>query len=178
MRMKYKKILIVTMSAVCFVISNAGKAQTPISIFVHGLTVIPVDNSSQNRYSAGLGAEAGIQYGKKSTFVTGTVGYTNFFAKTLTVAGVTNLGSLTYIPIRAGVRQNLAALFYIHGDAGIGFLSYKDTSFTDSRFSFDAGAGIHFSDFEVELAGDAFKEIKPDGWSSWFGIKAGWRIQF
>ncbi len=166
-------------TGICLIISilfsQSIKAQNNLYLIVHGMAGVPMDKSSKNRYSAGAGGETGIQYGKKNTFVAGTVGYASFFSKTATDE-IPDYGNLSYIPVRLGIRHNLAELFYIHGDAGVGFVKNKDLENSDQRFSFDVGAGVRLSSFEVELVVDAFKEIDPDGWSSWIGLKAGWRI--
>lgn len=151
----------------------SAKAQN-VFVYAHALGGLPMDKSSKNRYSAGLGAEAGLQYALNNTLVGGSVGYTNFFQKNDTLV----TGDLSYIPVRVGIRQNLAELFYIHGDAGIGFVKNKGSDNADTRFAFDVGGGVRFNALELELNVDAFKEIKPNGWSSWIGIRAGYRIGF
>ena len=172
---KTKTVTISLMMISAGLLNNKANAQSDIHVFVHGLFELSVDKSTMKRYSSGLGAEAGIQYGRTNTFITGTMGYTDFFHKGDSLA---ELGDLSYIPIRLGIRQNLGRLLYVHGDAGVGFIKNTKVDNSDNRFSFDAGAGVNVNDFEVELAVDSFKELNPDGWSFWVGVKAGWRIDF
>jgi Outer membrane protein beta-barrel domain len=159
------------------IISVKAKAQAPhIALYVHALYATAIDNSSQKLYNGGAGAEAGILAGPKNTMFAGSVGYSRFFAE-----NVNEFGDETYIPVKVGVRQYLPVpvhFLFVQGDAGIGFVSSKNPGNDGSRFAFDFGAGLKFTAFEAALVWDNFHEVHPEGWSSWFTIKAGINLGF
>ncbi len=153
-------------------IFNELKAQkTPTIFFIHGLFSTPIDKSSRSRFSSGIGAEGGVGFGLKSTVFVGSVGYTSFHSKSAysNILGTNE----SYIPVKVGIRQYLP-LNKIFGDAnlGVGFVNNNIDS-SKSRFAFDVGGGVKFGGFEAGLNVDAFKEVKPNGWSSWIVLKAG-----
>ncbi len=162
--------------------SASVQAQQNVFIFVHGKYLGALDESSKNRYSSGVGGDVGAAIGNGSTYFTGTVGYTHFSAKTSTIYSAA--GDLSYIPIKIGVRQNLPFLMnivYLHADGGLGFVSNQNSvpgldSLSKSRLAFDIGAGVKLGNADLGLVWDNFKEVKPGGWSSWLGVKLGWRF--
>jgi hypothetical protein len=156
---------------------NSGAQLPHISLYVHALYASALDNSSQNLYNNGFGGVAGLTFGTKATRFVGSIGYTSFTAdkdKNL-------LGNETYIPVKAGIRQNLPlvlSFLYLQGDMGVGFVGNKGNTNSDTRFAFDIGAGAKFGAFETALVWDTFKEKQPPGWSSWLTIQAGFNIGF
>lgn len=172
MKSKLKQAALIISFLVFANTMHEASAQSNLHLFVHGFGMLPMEKSSNTRYSTLAGAEAGVQLGRENTFFTGTVGYGSLFGKD-------DFANSSYIPVRLGIRQSLpftGNMVYVHTDAGLGFIDDNNLENSDPRFSFDVGAGINLKGFEVELAVDAFKEPDPYGWSSWFGIKAGWRF--
>lgn len=155
--------------------SSVLKAQLPhLSLYVHGLYAAALNTHSADRYSGGLGANAGLTLGSKNTRAVFSLGYTDFFAKH---GSPDHAGDETYIPAKIGVRQYLPMTLhtiFIQGDLGAGFIGYKNTSETKSRFAADIGAGAHFGAFEAAVTIDAFKQ--PDYWSSWVNFQLGFNI--
>ncbi len=171
-----KPVLITVALIFCIsIISITANAQH-IGLYVHALYATPIDKSSQKLYNGGAGAEAGILAGKKNTLFAGSVGYSRFFAD-----NVNEFGDETYIPVKVGVRQYLPVpvhFIFVQGDAGIGFVNSKNAGNDGSRFAGDLGAGVKFTAFEAALVWDNFHEVHPEGWSSWFTIKAGINLGF
>ena len=158
------------------VFSNKIFAQLPHGgLYVHALYASPLDKSSKKFYNGGAGAAAGILAGKKTTRFNASVGYLYLLAdKSENVSG-----SQVYIPFKAGIRQYLPLTLhtlFIQGNAGVGFVSYKNNANNDSRFAFDFGAGIKLTTFEAALLWENFKEKNPSGYSSWLTIQAGFNI--
>src|ERR1044072_751039 len=125
--------------------SSSLKAQLPhLSLYVHGLYAAALNTHSADRYSGGLGANAGLTLGSKNTRAVFSLGYTNFFAKHSSPDHA--LGDETYIPAKIGMRQYLPLTLrtiFLQGDLGVGFIGYKNTDNTKSRFAADIGAGAH-----------------------------------
>jgi hypothetical protein len=145
-------------------------------VFGHALYAEPVDKNFKNNYNAGLGVEAGGGIGWNKTFLMGTIGYTNFFHKNVTVnnqGGPYASGNdLHFIPVKAGVRQYIVMkTIYLHGDIGLGNIADKTSN--DSRFSGDIGAGVKFAHFEIQVDYDGFTRKDPSGYASWLALKAG-----
>ena len=104
-------------------------------------------------YKGGLGAEAkgGIGFGK--TYVMASLGYAAF----ATQPG-DNSGTLTYAPIKAGIKQYLLAKrLFINGDVGVAKIKDKTMSAAESRFTADIGAGIRLLGIEAGMYYDTFK---------------------
>ena len=169
------KILITLITAAIFS-AYKSEAQLPhLSLYVHGLYAAALNTHSADRYNGGLGANAGITLGSKNSRGVFSLGYTNFFAKHDSPDHA--LGDETYIPAKIGLRQYLPLTFhtiFLQADAGIGFIGYKNTSDTKSRFAGDIGAGAHFGAFEAVVSFDAFKQ--PNYWSSWANLQLGFNI--
>lgn len=159
------------------IISIKASAQIPhIGIYAHVLYASPLDESSQNLYKYGGGGVGGILLGKKTTRFNASIGYVHFFSE-----HINPLGDKTYIPLKAGIRQYLPLtlhFLYVQGDAGIGFVSNKESSDNSSRFAYDFGAGVKFAGFEAALIWDNFHEKQPSGSSSWLTIQAGFNFGF
>ena len=176
-----------TMTAACMLagvlFSQQTSAQSEFphaSLYAHALYASALDKSSQHLYNNGFGGVAGVTYGKNNTYFVGSVGYTSIpSALGPTDPDPNNYGDETYIPVKVGIRQHLPVILsflFIQGDAGVGFISYKSNTTNDTRFAFDLGAGAQFGPFEVALVWDSFTEKKPEGWSSWLTIQAGFTI--
>jgi hypothetical protein len=151
------------------IIYTGAQAQKVFFLFAHGQYASPVRKSFNDNYGFGLGGEAGAGIGAGKTFFTGTVGYSIFDARS-----GREVGNLTMIPIKFGVRHYMlpAKLIYIHADAGMANLKVKGGE-SFSRFTADVGGGVKLGPFELGIAYDGFVD---DGFNSWVGFKAGWRI--
>ena len=152
---------------------SGTQAQKLFFVFAHGQYATPVQTSFKNDYNFGLGAEAGVGIGfGTKTFLTGTVGYTVFDAKSDEVKNI------TYVPMKVGLRRYFlpANLIFIHADAGVGHIKDKTTNSSYSRFTADVGAGVKLGPFEVGVAYDGFSRDGSSGYASWLAFKAGWRF--
>jgi hypothetical protein len=171
-----KSKIVVLIISLAFLASSKTEAQLPhLSLYVHGLYAAALNTHSADRYKGGLGANAGLTLGSKNSRAVFSLGYTNFFAKHDSPDHA--LGDETYIPAKIGLRQYLPLTLhtvFIQGDAGVGFISYKNASESKSRFAADIGAGAHFGAFEAAVSFDAFKQ--PDYWSSWVNLQIGFNI--
>jgi hypothetical protein len=156
--------------------SNEVNAQHVGFVFGHALYAGPIDKNFSNNYNSGLGVEGGGGMGWNKTFIVGTIGYSNFFHKSISetdsVAPYASGSDLHFIPLKVGLRQYIfLKTVYLHGDVGIANLKSKSAS--ASRFSGDVGAGVKFLHFEVQIDYDGFTRSEPTGYASWFSLKAG-----
>lgn len=170
--MKYgiRSLIVIAILMIAGLYSNV-QAQKIFFAFAHGQYASPVQNSFRSAYNYGAGAEggAGIKVDKK-TFVTGTIGYMIFNSPSK------DIGNITYIPMKVGVRKYFLPtnLLFVHADAGIGKINDKTDNSSSTRFSADMGGGIKLGLFEMGVAFDGF--VRDGGFASWFGFKAGWRF--
>ena len=169
------KIIIAFITAAIFS-SYKSEAQLPhLSLYVHGLYASALNNNAQDYYKFGLGANAGLTLGSKNTRGVVSLGYTNFFAKHDSPLHAS--GDETYIPVKIGLRQYLPLTlhtFFLQGDLGAGFTSYKSDANTNKGFAADFGVGAHFSALEAAVMYDGFHQ--PYGWSSWLTFQLGFNI--
>lgn len=176
-----QKITLGLMVFAILVFNSITSAQKNVFVFVHGNYLGALDESSKNTYSNGLGGEVGGAIGNGKTYFTGTIGYTQFSAKDGNRFGYENQ---SFVPVKIGIRQNLPFLLnmiYLHADGGLGFVNNKASipavdSLSKSRLAFDIGAGVKLGNIDLGIVWDSFKEIKPGGWSSWLGVKFGYRF--
>ncbi len=169
------KIIIAFITAAIFS-SYKSEAQLPhLSLYVHGLYASTANNNSIDRYKFGLGANAGLTLGSKNTRAVFSLGYTNLFTKHDSPEHAS--GDETYIPVKIGLRQYLPLTlhtFFLQGDLGAGFTSYKNSDNTYKGFAADIGVGAHFSALEAAIMYDGFHQ--PYGWSSWITFQLGFNI--
>ena len=120
-----------------------------------------------------MGVEGGAGIGTGRTFLIATVGYTSFRS----VSG-NSFGNTSYIPLKAGIRHYLIVgkILFIHADGGAGII--KNNIVNSSRFSGDIGLGVKLGPVEVLADYDGFTRSSSEnsGYSSWIGIKAGFRF--
>lgn len=174
-----KTLSIITTLIFCLsIISIHTKAQSPhAGIFIHGLYASPVDKSSTKFYNGGGGGEAGVLIGRKNTMLVGTIGYSRFFADN----DENIYGDQTYIPLKAGIRQYIPLtlhFLFVQGDLGIGFINNEEPGNDGTRFAADIGFGAKLGMFEAAIMWDNFHEVQPEGWASWFTVKAGINLGF
>jgi hypothetical protein len=171
--MKYGKRSLMVMAMMLIAGLYSGvQAQKLFFAFAHGQYASPVQNSFKNDYNYGVGAEGGVGIGfGAKTFLTGTVGYTVFNSPSKEV------GNITYVPMKVGLRRYLLPgnLLFVHADAGIGKIKDKTDNSSYSRFSADIGAGAKLGPFEIGVAYDGFAR-KDEGYATWLAFKAGWRF--
>jgi len=152
-------------------------AQLPhFNIYAHALYAAPLDNSSEALYKYGGGGVGGILIGRHTTRLNATLGYIHFFSE-----HENDLGDETYVPLKVGIRQYIPLtlhFLYVQANAGVGFVSNKNSDNNKSPFAYDFGAGVKFSLFEAALIWDNFHESDPSGTSSWLTIQAGINLGF
>ncbi|MBS1596849.1 MAG: hypothetical protein JST75_01385 [Bacteroidetes bacterium] len=148
-------------------------AQKLFFLFAHGQYALPADSYFKHNYNYGLGVEGGAGIGTSRTFLVATVGYTSFKS----VSG-NSFGNTSYVPIKGGIRHYLLVgkILFIQVDGGVGMI--KNNFVNSSRFSGDAGLGVKLGPFEVIADYDGFTRgsAENSGYSSWIGIKAGFRF--
>jgi hypothetical protein len=156
-----------------FFSSNKLQAQKLFFLFAHGQYALPIDSYFKHNYNYGLGVEGGAGIGTGRTFFVGTVGYTSFTS----VSG-NGYGNSSYVPIKGGIRHYLLVgkILFIHADGGVAFI--KNNIVNSSRFSGDIGVGVKLGPIEVLADYDGFTRSSAEnsGYSSWIGIKAGFRF--
>ena len=151
---------------------NRAAAQKLFFIFAHGQYASPVQTSFKNDYNFGVGADAGVGIGPGKTKVVATVGYTVFNAKSKEV------GNITYVPMKIGVRRYFfpANILFINADAGVAHIKDKTTDTDYSRFTADIGAGAKLGPMDLGIAYEGFSRGSSAGFASWIAFKVGWRF--
>jgi len=164
--------LVIALLLVTAVTSNL-QAQKLFFLFGHGLYAAPVDSYFKHNYNYGWGVEGGAGIGTGRTFLVGTIGYTSFS----NVSG-NSIGTTSYVPLKGGIRHYLLVgkILFIHADAGVGIIKNNITN--GSRFSGDVGVGVKLGPVEVLADYDGYSRSSAEtsGYSSWIGIKAGFRF--
>ena len=172
--MKKNLCLFFLLSILAFLFSsNKLQAQKLFFLFAHGQYALPTDSYFKHNYNYGLGVEGGAGIGTGRTFFVGTVGYTSFTS----VSG-NDFGNSSFVPIKGGIRHYLLVgkILFIHADGGVAFI--KNNIVNSSRFSGDIGVGVKLGPIEVLADYDGFTRSSAEnsGYSSWIGIKAGFRF--
>jgi len=174
--MRFNLLPAVLVLLMCMLFQKANAQLPHASIYAHAVYATPLDKSSQDLYTVGGGGVGGILVGSKSTKFNGSIGYIHFFKE-----HENPLGDETYIPVKVGIRQYIPLtlhFLYVQGNAGLGFVSYKEQGSNYSPFAFDFGAGVKFGGFEGSLIWENFHEKDPEGFSSWLTVRAGFNIGF
>lgn len=150
---------------------NNAKAQRLVFLFGHGVYSIPAGSSFKDAYKFGLGGEVGVGVGLLGkTFITGTIGYTDFVHSSSSEAG-----NLQYTPVKAGIRHYLLGrLLFIHGDLGPGFYKQSKIDYKATKLTGDIGVGVKLAGLEVCADYDGIFGSKPSG--SWVALKAGFNF--
>jgi len=170
-----KNICVTFFFTILMVICSFGRlhAQKVFFLFAHGQYALPADSYFKHNYNYGLGVEGGAGIGTGRTFLVGTVGYTSF-----TSSSGNSYGNASYVPLKAGIRHYLfvGKILFIHADGGVAFI--KNNVVNSSRFSGDVGLGVKLGPVEVLADYDGFTRSSAEntGYSSWIGIKAGFRF--
>lgn len=157
----------------CICFTNRVHAQKVFFLFGHGVYALPADSYFKHNYNYGLGVEGGAAIGTGRTFLVGTVGYSSFSS----VSG-NSYGNASFVPLKGGIRHYLLVgkILFLHADGGVAFI--KNNLVNSSRFSGDVGVGVKLGPIEVLADYDGFTRSSSEnsGYSSWFGIKAGFRF--
>lgn len=123
---KVTKLLAVAFTATTLFLTSNVKAQTtPVNALRLGIGVeggIPT-GSINNFSNFELGGTARLQYGLSNNLaLTLTSGYYNFFAKSITINGVTSTPSgQGLVPVKLGIKAFFAQNLYFGAEAGAGF---------------------------------------------------------
>jgi hypothetical protein len=171
--MKYRIRSLMVMAALLLAGQfNRAQAQKLFFVFAHGQYATPVQSSFKNAYNYGLGAEAGVGVGPGKTKLVGTVGYTVFNAN------ASEVGNLTYIPMKIGIRRYFfpANILFINADAGVANIKDKTTDDSYSRFTADIGAGAKLGPLDVGVAYEGFSRKSTSSFATWLAFKLGWRF--
>jgi hypothetical protein len=145
-----KKILLIIVFAVSFCAANAQKNPGVVQ-FGAGINLgLPVGNFADIS-SVGIGVEVQGEYPFSNTASgIASVGYTNFFGKTVDIPGY---GSVKYdnvglIPILLGVRVYPSPLFFIGGKIGYGVFTGGGSS---GGFDYNPQIGYNGPTVQVAL---------------------------
>lgn len=166
-----KKLVVTAAMAAITCGFNQLHAQRLVFLFAHGVYSAPAGSSFKDNYKGGGGAEAGVGVGLLGkTFITGTVGFTDFLH-----SSSNNNGNLTYVPIKAGIRHYLfARILYLHGDIGAGLFKENKIDHSATKVVGDLGVGLKLAAFEFQADYDGILGTNPSG--SWFALKAGFNF--
>jgi hypothetical protein len=139
---------------------------------------------SQSSFSIGPQIGFGSNLGNSKLGIGGSLDYTNKFSENVGIrasAGYThfqhkivNESHISFIPVRAGLQGFIGNVFFVYGEAGIGF--YK-TGFSDgSKFSYAFGMGYnaHFGLNKQYVEVSAFYNSIPLGANTlyrWFNLR-------
>lgn len=167
----FPKIITILLFAFTLFSGTTLHAQRLVFLFAHGVYSAPAGSSFKDNYKGGGGAEAGVGVGLLGkTFITGTVGFTDFLH-----SSSNDNGNLTYIPIKAGIRHYLfARILYVHGDISAGLFKQNKIDYSTSKVTGDLGVGVKLAAFEFQADYDGILGTNPSG--SWFSLKAGFNF--
>ncbi|MGF7232109.1 hypothetical protein [Arachidicoccus sp.] len=173
-KMLYTKRAIMAICILSFCCQfNFANAQKLFFVFAHAAYEQPYNHGLMSQYKFGLGGEAGA--GVKllgKTYATGTVGYSNFFDKN------GGPGTLTYVPVRFGLRQNFLPLNILYLHADVGTAGVKNNSTSGSRFTGSFGGGVKLGPLDAQIDYELIgkKNTDPAGSNGWVAFKLGWRF--
>lgn len=120
----------------------------------------------RNTHNYGLGAEAFAGVGLGKTFLVGTIGISSFHST------VNEVGNITYIPMKLGVRQFLfGRTLFVNADLGSGKVKVNGNS--DKRFLVGFGAGARFLGVEAQVYFDGWKNQNSTAFSNSMLFKVG-----
>ena len=173
-----RSICLIVIFACCL---NISKAQSVSFAYANGTYSKPVDGTSIEKYSYGLGVDGGVGIGANSTFFVASAGYSSFIAKSSN--SKTPSYNMDYVPIKVGVRQYLPGdVFFLNANAGMGIITNKSQNpqiLSSALPTADFGAGIRISsNFEISGNYDVMKEPVANGFRGWLVLKAGWIFDF
>ncbi|HEX6915404.1 MAG TPA: hypothetical protein VF145_09190 [Chitinophagaceae bacterium] len=162
------KPAILLLAIVMLVSSSSVRAQRLFFAFGHAEYAAPLGDL-RSGYANGLGVEAGIGLGFKSTFFTATTGYTWLMPQD----DNSPAGNLRYQPFKLGVRKYLLRRnIFVKADAGLAGMKSEHSRDGSTHFTAGLGAGLKLATFEV--LGEY--TTVSGGWGSWLSIKAGLAI--
>jgi hypothetical protein len=127
MKNQFKKFTVVLAVVASVVVSFNAKAQRAAGIrYSLGVEAgIPVGALSDNyKWNLGGSIQADAPIYKDLLYVTLNAGYNNIFAEKR-AAGTAE--DIHLIPVKAGIKYFPVANFYVHGEAGVAFITAKHT---------------------------------------------------
>jgi len=157
------------------------KAQFKIPRFFvgfHGIYAQPQDDKMTANYHYGIGvdAEGGLGFGK--TMITCSVGYLNFTAKDNTS------GSLSFIPIEAGIRRYFLLGLFADAKAGVGVQSIPNKASdvpldNSANLMYELGGGFKVMGIEAIINYASCKNSNGNAatWSNNFLFKIGYCLK-
>jgi hypothetical protein len=122
----------------------------------------------KNFYTRVTGVEGSIGKGFSKLYVIGTIGYQAYKEADGFV-----YGKMSLIPMKAGIRIYPTEKIFICGNAGYGFLKDETMTFRDTRFVYDAGAGLNFLLGQISIHYDAWQRRNNPGTSASVLLKVG-----
>lgn len=153
---------------------SIGKlAAQDVSLFAGGNIIVGFPTGDfKNGYKRATGIEASLGAGTKRVILLGTVGYTSYKEQ-----DGNNFGKITAVPIKGGIRLYPSNIIFLTGNAGVALLKDETMSSRESRFTYDAGIGLHFILGQVSVHYDAWKRKNNPGYSSSIQLKFGLAIK-
>ena len=172
--MKKFCVSFVALFAIMFLMYSAASAQLKKPGFIAGGNVMYVSPRSTfaNGYKGGAGGEvfAGVGLGK--TYLVGTIGYAQIFAKSGEEGG-----KITYKPMKIGIRQFiLGKQIFVNADVGTASMKNKVMSSAENRFTRGIGGGVRLAGMEGSIYYDGWKNKNRSGFSNSLQFKLGWNI--
>lgn len=169
-----EKFLFLTVLAFLTLCSFAANAQQSYAYANgHGGFSIPLNKEFSEQYSFGAGVDIGGGISVLNTYLTGRIGFTQFFK-----SPKNTYGTMTYIPIKFGLRHYLIEEYlFIYGDAGFAFINNDRMYKNETKFTGGGGFGLKFpNDVEFELGYQGVNGKFPYTWLSWVELKVGYNL--
>lgn len=164
-----RKITFLICCVCCFGLVKQAAAQKKMNSFIGGNLIIGYPQGDfKNGYKLATGIDASLGFGSKHLYGIGTIGYVSYKAQS-----DNPYGKITVIPVKAGLRIYPGNIFFLSGNAGVGFLNDQVDKNRTSRFMYDVGMGFHFILGQVSVNYDAWQRKNTPGSSSTIQLKLG-----
>ncbi len=178
MRELFTRKMLKNLTTICLFLAlfthKASAQESYMYVNGSGSFALPFGKDFSNAYSFGAGAQVGGGISVLNTYLTGRVGYMQFFKKP-----GNKFGNLTYIPFKFGLRHYFVEEYmFVYGDAGFAIINNDGMFASETKFTYGAGAGIKFSEqhIEVELGYQGVNLKKPYVTAGWIELKVGYNL--
>lgn len=160
--MKNVARILIAFVAVMFTASCVAQSAKPGLTIGASLYYSNPKGSFKEVYKGGLGAEVKGGVGIGKTYIVASAAYAAYAPQH------SNSGTLTYAPIKVGVKQYLLAKrFFVNGDVGVATIKSKQVN-VKNRLCADVGAGVRLLGFEAGLYYETWKNA-PEAAQSFSG---------
>jgi hypothetical protein len=179
-----KRIYVSLLTSILMATAANAQFKLPKALIAfHGMYAQPMENAIKKDFNFGLGGEFEFGAGIGKTMITASAGYMNYTADKSTN------NSLSFIPVRVGLRRYFTLGFFANASAGVAFQSLDSAKFVSSdpslnnalkkstNFVYEAGLGFKFIGIEAVANYTAWKNNDAKDWNSGLVFKLGYAIK-